>query len=64
MVIQEKLTPILGLKSSVELDIVKRIDLVKQIDAKWDKNSKEIFFEQNKDIFIGLRCFPDICKIK
>jgi len=61
VVIKEKLTPILSLKSSVELALVKRIDTIKTINTNEVCSKKDMFYEKNKDIFTGLGCFPDIC---
>lgn len=64
VVIKEKLTPILSLKTSVELGLVKRIDVIKTNNANEISSKKNMFYEKNKDIFTGLGCFPDICEIK
>jgi len=65
VVIKEKLTPILGLKFSVELGLVKRVDMIKKkINTKEVISTKNKFYEINKDIFTGLGCFLDICVVK
>lgn len=54
----------LGLKFSVELGLVKIIDITEKMNLKYSVSTKQVFYEQNEDIFTGLWCFPDICKIK
>lgn len=64
-----KATPILGLQSCVELNLIKRIDHVDKTynnekSKLSEEKSKQTIFEQNKDAFEGLGCFPDVCSIK
>lgn len=58
MVVGEERRPLLGLKSCVDLGLVQRVE-----EALIIPNSTE-FIRQNQDVFTGLGCFPDICKLK
>jgi hypothetical protein len=53
VVIKEKWTPILSLKSSVELGLVKRINTIKAISTNEVCCRKDMFYKKNKDIFTG-----------
>jgi hypothetical protein len=57
------LTPILGLNTCIELNILKRIDNIKSETNKTLIN-KNNFIDENIDIFSGLGFFPEIIKIK
>lgn len=52
-------TPILGLKTCIELGLLKRIDTVAE-----EINERTKFINENKDVFTGLGAFPDKCTIK
>jgi len=53
-------TPILGLETCIDLNLIKRVDLLVNENDK-DKNK---IYEQNKNVFEGLGCFPEKCSIK
>lgn len=50
IVIKENLILILGLKSSVEVRLVKIIDVIKKTNLKNRVSIKQVFDEQNKNI--------------
>nr|XP_022902184.1 uncharacterized protein K02A2.6-like [Onthophagus taurus] len=56
LVVKENVTPILGLSACIDLNLIKRIDLLNV--------SSEAFVKQNKDVFEGLGTFHDLCKIE
>jgi hypothetical protein len=51
--------PILGLQSCVDLNLIKRLDSVDAI-----KSERQAIYDQNRDVFDGLGCFPDVYRIK
>lgn len=55
-------TPILGLKACVDLNLIKRIDSIVKTDS--EERCKRVIYDQFKDTFEGLGCFPDVCSIK
>lgn len=62
----ENTVPILGLETCIKFNLLKRIDSVRNENGGNTDLEKEKLkiFEENKDVFEGLGCFPDKCKIK
>ena len=56
----------LGRKSCLELDLIKRIDYIDSISKSYEPfiNEKMKIYNRNKCLFEGVGCFQDECKIK
>lgn len=62
VVIEDKLIPILGLNSCINLELISKIDTINK--SKSVILSKENFIKINKSVFEGMGCFPQKCKIE
>ena len=56
LIVAEKVSPILGLNSCNDLNLIKRVDLINL--------SKESFIKLNMDVFEGLGTFNEYCSIQ
>lgn len=57
--------PILGLQTCMDLNLIKRVDSLKEVSNEACEESEKMkMYESNKDVFEGLGCFPDECRIK
>lgn len=41
-----------------------KLDLIKSIDSLTKPDNVKTFIKQNSDVFTGLGCFPDKCRLK
>ncbi|KAK9701031.1 hypothetical protein QE152_g30857 [Popillia japonica] len=66
IIIQEKAQPILGLDGCVKLGLIKKVDNVNSnlVISNNKYSNKDMFIENNADVFNGLGLFPDTYKIK
>lgn len=66
MVIKEKAQPILGLDGCIKLDLIKKVDNIKtELVVNNNKYcNRDVFIQNNPDVFKGLGLFPDSYKIK
>lgn len=51
--------PILGLNTCVDLDLIKKVNIILEGN---DEKSK--FVSKNTDVFTGIGCFPDVCSLR
>jgi len=61
VIVNNNCTPLLGLETCVELNLIQRVDSVLTDNKLWTNNK---MYDQNKDVFEGLGCFPETCSIK
>ncbi|XP_029055276.2 uncharacterized protein K02A2.6-like, partial [Osmia bicornis bicornis] len=57
IIVNKKVTPILGLAACVRLNLISKVDLVRKV------SEKDEFIKKNKDIFEGLGRFEEKCNI-
>lgn len=55
--------PILGLDSCIKLNLIQRVDNLKYNNDDLESEKQKIY-TKNKDVFEGLGCFPDVCRIR
>jgi len=58
IVVSDHRKPLLGLRSCVDLGLIKRIENVTEV------NNVDKFVSENFDVFDGLGCFPEVLKLK
>jgi hypothetical protein len=58
LIVKNCSNPLIGLDLCIQLNLIKKVEVVTQDQGKVD------IYNNNKDLFEGVGCFPDICTFK